>query len=120
MKDRSGMSLIEIVVALMIMSLGAVGFSATLSQMHRQAMLAEMDADRQIAKTYVVERLRGVPYSTVADSAQDIGRYSLNWSVTDTAGVKEVELVTVGPRFEQGQGPAVAYTDTLLFTVAPK
>lgn len=115
---RAGFALVEVMVALVIMAVGLVGVSATMAQMQRQATLAEMDGDRQLAKQYVAERLRGIPFDSVKSGTAEIGAYALNWVVDTTLQGKSVRMITVGPRLAQ-VGVSVSYSDTLLFTVAP-
>ena len=116
--SRSGFALVELMVALVIFAVGLIGASATMTQMQKQATLAEMDGDRQLAKQYVSERLRGIPFDSVTAGAADVGPYALAWTVDTTVALsKTVELITVGPRIAQ-VGISVSYTDTLTFTVA--
>ena len=107
--DRSGFSLVEVIVALIILTVGVLGMAATTMLVVRQTTLSEMTTERAAALQTVIERLRSEDYATIASGADTVGRFDVNWSVTDGVRTKQVEIITVGPGLTSASGvPALA------------
>jgi type IV pilus modification protein PilV len=118
--DRSGFSLVEVIVALIILTVGVLGMAATTMLVVRQTTLSEMTTERSAALQTVIERLRSEDYETLSSGADTVGRFDVNWSVTTGVRTKQVEIVTVGPGLTSASGVptlASAVADTFEYRV---
>ena len=101
---RGGFTLIEVMVALIILTVGVLGLAATTIWVVRQGTLAELTTERTAAVQTVVERLRASDYTTLAAGSDSVGRFAVEWAIVDGNRSKLVNLVTVGPGLTSGTG----------------
>lgn len=93
---RAGFSLVEVIVALMVLSVGLLGLAAGTGWMIRTAHFGELETKRSAALQSAVEEVRasGDPQS----GAGTFGDYTVEWVVSSsdvlTAGVR---FIVVGP-----------------------
>jgi type IV pilus assembly protein PilV len=115
-QGRAGFTLVEVCVALILLTFGILGLAGTTGFVVRQVELADVTTERSAARQVVVERLRATPYASVAAGSQSVGAYTVVWSILDNAGqTTEVRIVTQGPGLKSGSPPYLAPTvsDTL-------
>lgn len=103
-EPRAGFTLVEVLVALIILTVGVLGLAGTTAIAVRQVTLADVTSDRAAALQTVIERLRSQPYANVASGADSIGMFELTWTVQDDQRSKAVQIVTVGPGQGSGGG----------------
>lgn len=101
---RNGFTLVEVMVALIILTVGVLGLAATTVWVVRQSTLSELTTERSAAVQTVVERLRASDYATLADGADSVGRFAVKWEIVDGNRSKLVNLVSVGPGLTSGSG----------------
>ena len=95
---RSGFSLIELVIAVVILAVGALGLAGTTMYVVRQTDIARTNTSRAGAVQFVMERIRSTPFNGSFDGADTLGAYQVTWAVVDsTAVVKRIRVITVGP-----------------------
>lgn len=94
---RAGFTLVEVLVALIILTVGVLGLAGTTALAVRQVTFADVTAERAIALQSVIERLRSAPYDSVANGSDSIGRFQATWTVTLGQRSKSVQIVTLGP-----------------------
>jgi prepilin-type N-terminal cleavage/methylation domain-containing protein len=107
-RSRGGFTLVEVLVAIVILSIGAlslVGTSRVASASVRQAVL-ELRAAQLIQEQ--VERLRTLPLDSLRDGSAARPAGDALWTVADSATYRRVQLV-VRARPEAGR----SLTDTL-------
>ena len=103
LRADAGYSLIEMMVSMVVFSVGALGFASSSVVLERQVTMAAMESDRAAAMTTAIERVRAFEFDSLRTGADSIGAYSMNWSVNQLGlYVKEVRVVTSGP----GMAPA--------------
>lgn len=122
LRDRTGGSLLEVVIALVVLSFGMLGMATTTAMAVRQTTLAEITNRRVAASQQVSERLRSVPFDSVVNGSADIGDYGVSWTVTASSfRAKRVEIVTEGPMYGSGEARTATASplppDTLTYTV---
>jgi prepilin-type N-terminal cleavage/methylation domain-containing protein len=102
---RAGFSLVELVMALVVLSFGVLGLATTTLFVTRQLTLAEVTTARAIAIQSVMERIRSTPFDSIGPGGETIGSVAVSWSVTaSSTQTKSVRIVSVGP----GQVPISA------------
>lgn len=117
---RGGFSLIEVVVALVILAVGVLGLAGTTAVVVRQVTLADVTTERAAALQAVVERLRAAPYDSVDTGVDTVGLFTATWTTSDLGRSKIVRIVTVGPGLVSGGGmPYLGNTvaDTLVYRI---
>lgn len=101
---RAGFTMVEILVALVILAVGVLGLAGTTALVVRQVTLADVTSERAVALQEVVERLKAADYESVGAGSATVGIFSASWTSTDLDGSKLVEIVTVGPGLVSGNG----------------
>ena len=118
--SRAGFTIVEVVIAVVILAVGLLGMAGTTLLVVKQTTLADVTTERSVALRSTLERLRAMPYDSVVNGSDSIGAFSISWTVTDVGLWRDVELVTVGPGLRSGSGfPTVAPSvpDTFTFRV---
>ncbi len=106
-RTDSGFSLVELIMAVLVLALGVVGLAGTTVNIMRQLTLAETTTARAAALQTVVERMRALPFDSLADGADAIGRFSVSWTVVaSTSQTTSLQIVTVGPGLTSASGGA--------------
>lgn len=116
-RDRAGFTLVEVVVAVVVLAVGLLGLAATTGWVVRQTTLSEVTTDRSFALQTVVEELRATPFDDVDSGSREIGSFTVTWTVERDGDEMEVEVETSGPGLRSGGGlptlgPNVADTFT--------
>ena len=120
-----GFSLVEVLIATMILSIGLLGLMATTVFGVSQVRLTDVATERQVARQSVVERLRAQPWDSLRSGSDSVGgSYRAEWVSTMDSGRqwKTVRLIVVGPGRERNAGPVSTLispdvADTLEFKV---
>ena len=115
---QNGFSLVEILIATMILTVGVLAMAASTGYVSGQLKSSIFDTQRIHAKEQIVEELRATRYSSVINSsaARSVGRFSITWTVwTPTSNTKRVQLVTSGPAY-RGRSATTA-VDTINFDI---
>lgn len=115
-----GFSMIEVIVAMMILTIGVLGLAGTTAYIIRQVTLGDLMTERSAAFQTIIDRLQSLPYDNVTSGADTIGVFAISWTSTNSGPQnKIVEMITVGP----GLGGALVPTndpqaiDTFTFRV---
>lgn len=119
-RDRGGFTLVELIIAVVILAIGLLGLAGTTGWVIRQTAFAEATTERAMARQSVVESVRSTPFDAVSGGSRTVDQFSVTWSVTtSTADSKTIEVVTDGPGLAStGTGlPTLqsAVTDTFTF-----
>ncbi|MFW6201266.1 MAG: type IV pilus modification PilV family protein [Gemmatimonadota bacterium] len=120
--NRDGFSLVEVVMALVILGFGLLALASAMGYMSEQVRAAELRSERTIAQQNVIERVRATEFDEIADRSEtdawDVGAYSFWWSVDGSwSDLRVVELYTKGPAVRAGDGVVPEVTDTTIFSV---
>lgn len=95
---QAGFSLIELVIAVVILAVGALGLAGTTMYVVRQTDIARTNTSRASAVQYVMERIGSMPFDGNLNGADTLGAFQVTWSVLDsTAVTKRIQVVTLGP-----------------------
>ena len=112
--------MVEVIVAMVILTVGVLGLAGTTAYIIQQVTLADLMTERSAAFQTVVDRLQSLPYDSVKPGSSTIGVFSATWTTANSGPQnKIVTIVTVGP----GLGGALVPTndpvavDTFVFRV---
>jgi len=94
----AGFTLVELLVAVLILAVGLLGLAGTTGFVVRQTTLAEVTTERSMALQSAVEALRAQPYGSLGSGTADAGSIQVSWSVVSTgSNSTTLRVVTVGP-----------------------
>jgi prepilin-type N-terminal cleavage/methylation domain-containing protein len=114
----AGFTIVEVIVAMVILTAGVVALAGATALMVRQVTLAEVATARAAAFQSVIERLRALDWEDVGSGSTTEGRYAVSWSIAeDLPQSRVMRIVTVGPGFSTSPGypslrPSIADTFT--------
>lgn len=95
--SRAGFTIVEIVVAMVILTVGVLGLAGTTMYVVRATTYGDLTTERSAALQSVVERLRSVEYDSVLASSDSIGSFAVSWTVQTASRSKLVRIITTGP-----------------------
>jgi Tfp pilus assembly protein PilV len=96
-RDRRGFTVVEIIVATIVLTFGVLGMAGTTAYVIRQVTLAQVTSRRAAAIQSAVERLRATPYEDLANGSDSVGPFAVDWSVVSSNRSAEVTVITRGP-----------------------
>jgi prepilin-type N-terminal cleavage/methylation domain-containing protein len=98
LRAAGGFTLVEVIVATLILAVGVLGLASTTGFLVRQVTLGEMATQRAAAFQIAIERLRALDWESVGSGSTNEGRYAVNWWVAqEYAQSRVVKIVTNGP-----------------------
>lgn len=98
LRDQSGFSLVELMIAVVILTVGILGFASTTGFMFRQSTMAELRVKRMAAVITVVEDLKSQPFASVTSGSGTVGEFSMSWtSAIIDNDTKTVQIISTGP-----------------------
>jgi prepilin-type N-terminal cleavage/methylation domain-containing protein len=122
--SRAGFTLVEVIVATLILAVGVLGLAGTTGLLVRQVTLGEMATQRAAAFQTAVERLQALDWEAVSSGSTTVGRYAVNWTVTtEYAQSRVMTIVTRGPGVRTSSGyPSLhpSVSDTFTFRLLRK
>jgi len=104
MKSEAGFTLVELIVAVVILAIGIMGFLGTTTLLIRQTTDADLRTERVAARQSVIERLRALHYDSVMDGSTTEGRFTIQWTVDETTRSKDLSVIVVGPGISSNSG----------------
>jgi prepilin-type N-terminal cleavage/methylation domain-containing protein len=96
--NRSGLTLIEILVATVVLTVGVLGMAAGTGWMIRSTTLTRLDTNRAAALQASVEAVRGQAFAQIGSGSASQGEFDVSWSVVESSpNWKRMEFVIAGP-----------------------
>jgi Tfp pilus assembly protein PilV len=119
---KAGLSLVEVVVAMLVLTVGILGLAAGTGWVVGSVERARIETARAAALQTAIERIKATPFDEITAGESDDGPYRLSWTEVDGDGRSRVmEVVVVGPGVVgMGGGHPVVSTvaaDTVLYRV---
>lgn len=97
-RSRGGFSLIEVIVAMLVLTVGVLGLAAGTGWMIRTVHYGELETDRSTALQSAIETVRSGAFDDLQDGSDTFGDYTVSWTIgLGTAQARNVEFVVVGP-----------------------
>jgi len=81
LRNRAGLSLVELIVAMMVLTIGLLGMAAGTGWMIRAVDLAQIETARGAALQSAVEDIRGKPWSDLEDGQATFGDFTIRWTM---------------------------------------
>jgi prepilin-type N-terminal cleavage/methylation domain-containing protein len=95
---RGGFTIIEVIIAMIILTVGVLGLAGTTAYFIRQTTLSDLMTERSTAFQTILDRLQSQPYDSVTSGTDSVGIYAVAWSsVNNGSQNKTVTLITTGP-----------------------
>lgn len=121
---KAGFSLVEVIIAMMILSIGILAMGASTGHVMAQIQAAELRTERMSAVREAAETLRGTQWTSLesvcssAPAGFGTEHYTVSCSVLRPSGnLKVVQLITSGPGFESGKFNSTV-ADTFAISIA--
>lgn len=118
---RGGFTLVELVIAVIILTVGVLGLAGTTALVVRQITLSDVNSERNAALQTVMEQLRATSTGSITTGTTTVGNFTVAWAVTDSSSVysRTVRVITTGPGLAHGTtmptlGSSVADTFTFV------
>lgn len=113
--NKGGFSLVEVIIAMMVLSFGLLAMAASTGYVATQLRSTTFDTQRNLARQQVVEQLRSTVFTNIATNTtgQTVGRYTVRWNVSNVSPAqRRVQIITQGPAYRTGRGARVTVSDT--------
>ena len=122
MNGRAGFTIVEVIVAVILLAIGALGLAGTTAFLVRQTTAAGLMTERTAALGASVERIQALPYDSIDQGSDSVGAFTVEWVVLSEANeAKSIQLITLGPGLTSsaGRAPTVqpSVPDTFLYSV---
>jgi prepilin-type N-terminal cleavage/methylation domain-containing protein len=114
-----GFSLVEVIIAMVILSFGLLAMAASTGYVASQLRSSTFDAQRNMARQQIIEQLRATVFTNINSNTGGtaVGRYTVRWVVTNVGSAqKDVRVITQGPAYRTG-GARTTVTDTAIITI---
>lgn len=101
--ETTGFSLLEVIIAITILSIGLLGMGTTMLYGVRSATKAALATERAAARQAGIERLRSMPYDSLAIGQDSVGIFEVAWGpLVTTSSSTRMRVITVGPGSSAG------------------
>lgn len=119
--DRQGFTMVEVIIAIVVLAIGVLGLAGTTAYIVRQITLADLMTERAAAFQTTIDRIQSLPYANVTAGADSVGVFAVRWTAVDNgAQNKTVTILTFGPGLDRSAPfPALGsrVVDTFTFRV---
>ncbi len=117
---RAGFSLVEVIIAMMILTIGLLGLAGSTAYIVRNITYADLMTERSVAFQTIIDRLQSLEFDSVTSGSDSVGIYAIRWSsALDGSQSKIVTMVTAGPGIGSGSPPTNSpmVVDTFQFRI---
>jgi prepilin-type N-terminal cleavage/methylation domain-containing protein len=102
---HAGFTLVEVIIAIIILAVGLMGMAGTTALVIRQVTLADVATERSAAVQTTIERLRALPFDSVSTGSDSVGIFDIEWTVSTFQNQwKVVRVISTGPGTARGGG----------------
>ena len=97
MSDTRGFTIVEVVIAICILSIGILGLAGTAASVTRMVGRSQQDGMTASLASERFEILRSQVCTAVTSGSSSSGQYNVTWSVTDVANGKQATITVTRP-----------------------
>jgi prepilin-type N-terminal cleavage/methylation domain-containing protein len=117
--NRSGLTLVELLVAMVVLTIGILGMAAGTGWMVRSVDLTQVDTGRMTAMQSGIETVRATPFAEVGSGSLTRGDFDVTWTVVEEApNWRLVQFIITGPgRDPQSSGTTATISNSVADTV---
>jgi prepilin-type N-terminal cleavage/methylation domain-containing protein len=95
---RAGFTMVEVIIAMVVLAVGVLGLAGTTAYIVRQVTLADIMTERAAALQTAIERIQAADWDSLGTGGDSVGIYGVSWTTQLVAAqLKEVTIVTTGP-----------------------
>ncbi|HSG07803.1 MAG TPA: prepilin-type N-terminal cleavage/methylation domain-containing protein [Longimicrobiales bacterium] len=106
----AGFSMVEVIIAIVVLAVGVLGMAGTTAYIVRQITLADVMTERSVALQTVIERVQSIPFASVGSGSDSVGVFAVSWStVAESSTSRLVTVVTTGPGLTTSPGNAFPF-----------
>ena len=103
--QEGGFTIVEVIMAILVLTIGVLGLAGTTALMVRQVTLGELATQRAAAFQSSVEYLRSIDWEAIDEGSETVGSYDVEWWIdTDGSQSRVMKIVTVGPGVSMATG----------------
>ncbi|MCH7531632.1 MAG: prepilin-type N-terminal cleavage/methylation domain-containing protein [Gemmatimonadetes bacterium] len=100
---RQGFTMVEILVALVILTVGILALGLLSGQLNTQTSISDTAIDQSAALRSALEEIRTTNFGDVSNGSVTYDAYQVTWTITSSSSnYKEIQIVTVGPGLSDG------------------
>lgn len=97
-RTRAGFSMVEVIIAIVILAVGVLAFAGTTVYIIRNTTYGDLMTERAAAFQTIVDRVQSLPFDSVGSGSDSVGIFLVEWdSALDGPQNKIVTIVTTGP-----------------------
>lgn len=120
---EAGFSLIEVVVGMLILTIGLLAMAGTTGAVFTQLRIAERRTERMAAVQQAAEQLYSVGYSNAQNRCgtlnQLVGSYRMTCSATQlNPNLLQLRIISTGPGYRSKVGWRMSVPDTFAIQIA--
>lgn len=101
---QAGFTLVEVMVALIILTVGVLGLAGTTALAVRQVTLSDVQTERSAALQSAIEQLRTTPFANLTNGSGTYGQFKAEWTIVTGNRSALATIVTTGPGLSSGSG----------------
>jgi prepilin-type N-terminal cleavage/methylation domain-containing protein len=120
---RDGFGLIEVIIAMLILTVGVLAMGASTGFILNQVRASEFRTERMLNVRGAAERLHAVDWQTLPTVCQSpvlaSGRYSVSCEVTVAGNLARIRLISTGPGYVGGKLQTTAVDTTVMSIARP-
>ena len=120
--NPGGFSLVEVVVAILVLSFGLLAMAASTGYVATQLRSTTWDMQRNMARQQIIEQLKATVFANVNTNTtgQAVGPYTVRWNVTNVSSAeRRVQIITTGPAYRtSNRRTMTTIVDTASITIA--
>jgi prepilin-type N-terminal cleavage/methylation domain-containing protein len=121
---RDGFTLVEVLVSMLVLTVGILGVAATTGHIFSRLNDAGRRTERVFAVQQMIEEVRTVPFTKVSSTLATtppivVGAFTISAQVREeTTQVIRVQIEAKGPGYRPGVGRVYELTDTTYITIS--
>jgi len=115
---RAGLSLVEVVVAMLVLTVGLLGLAAGTGWMIGSVERARIETARSAALQTAIEQMKATPFTQITSGEVDDGPFTLSWSeIEGDSRSRLMQVVVTGPGVVRVSGGQPLISTTVADTV---